>query len=133
MVGAGLSRSMYIFVVHTTVQQDLQLIAKFNALPNESQFNGATHNCADFTKSIVDTYFPHSAHRDPLNDFGVTSPKAAARTFAHYARKHPELQLGVLHIAQLPDTIKRSTEAHADTPAWIIRVRCKTEWGTQTN
>jgi hypothetical protein len=115
MVGAGMSRSMYIFVVHTTVRQDLDLIAKFNALPNENQFNGATHNCADFTKNIVDTYFPHSAHRDPINDFGITSPKAVARTFTHYAQSHPESEFRVLHISQLPGTIKRSTEARSAT------------------
>jgi len=32
--GASLSRSMYIFVVRTTVEQDRQLIKEFNALPN---------------------------------------------------------------------------------------------------
>jgi hypothetical protein len=115
MVGAGMSRSMYIFVVQTTVQQDLDLIAKFNALPNENHFNGVTHNCADFTKNVIDTYFPHSAHRDPINDFGMTSPKAVARSFTHYALSHPESQFRVLHFSQLPGTIRRSSEARSGT------------------
>lgn len=115
MVGASLIRSMYIFMVETTTQQDLDLIAKYNSAPNENHFNGATRNCADFTKDAVNAYFPHSAHRDWLNDFGMTSPKAVARSFTHYALAHPEMQLRVLHFSQLPGTIKRSTEAHSGT------------------
>jgi hypothetical protein len=115
MVGAEMSRSMYIFVVQTTVRQDLDLIAKFNMAPNKNQFNGVTSNCADFTKNVMDTYFPHSAHRDPINDFGITSPKAVARTFTHYARRHPESRFRVLHFSQVPGTIKRSSEARSGT------------------
>jgi hypothetical protein len=115
MVGSDMIRSMYIFVVETTVQQDQELIAKFNAMPNENHFNGFTRNCADFTKGIIDTYFPHSAHRDVINDFGMTSPKAVARTFSHYAQNHPESNLRVLHFSQLTGTIKRSTEPHSGT------------------
>ena len=115
MVGSSMIRSMYIFVVQTTVQQDLDLIAKFNAMPNENHFNGFTRNCADFTKGVVDTYFPHSAHRDVINDFGMTSPKAVARTFSHYAQEHPESNFRVLHFSQLPGTIKRSTEPRSGT------------------
>jgi hypothetical protein len=115
MVGANMIRSMYIFVVETTVQQDEDPIAKFNALPNENHFNGMTRNCADFTKNVIDTYFPHSAHRDVINDFGMTSPKAVARTFSHYAQNHPESNFRVLHFSQLPGTIKRSTEPRSGT------------------
>ena len=115
MVGANMIRSMYIFVVKTTMQQDEDLIAKFNALPNENHFNGMTRNCADFTKNVIDTYFPHSAHRDVINDFGMTSPKAVARTFSHYAQDHPESNFRVLHFSQLPGTIKRSTEPRSGT------------------
>ena len=115
MVGANMIRSMYIFVVETTVQQDEDLIAKFNALPNENHFNGMTRNCADFTKNVIDAYFPHSAHRDVINDFGMTSPKAVARTFSHYAQNHPESNFRVLHFSQLPGTIKRSTEPRSGT------------------
>jgi len=115
MVGSSMIRSMYIFVVETSVQQDLDLIAKFNAMPNENHFNGFTRNCADFTKGVVDTYFPHSAHRDVINDFGMTSPKAVARTFSHYAQEHPESNFRVLHFSQLPGTIKRSTEPRSGT------------------
>jgi hypothetical protein len=115
MVGATLSRSIYIFVVDTTVEQDLQLIQEFNSLPNVNHFNGVTHNCATFTERVVNTYFPHATSADYINDFGMTSPKAIARSFTHYAKKHPEAHFRVLHIAQVPGTIKRSSEARAGT------------------
>src|SRR5262249_18555363 len=115
MVGAGLSRSIYIFVVHTTIEQDRSLIRDFNAFPNENHFNPIVRNCANFTKRVVDTYFPGAAHRDLINDFGMTSPKAVAHSFTRFALRHPELQLRILHFAQVPGTIKRSTEVRSGT------------------
>jgi len=115
MIGATLLRSVHIFVVDTTLEQDLQLIAEFNAQPNRNHFNGITRNCADFTQQIINTYFPGATHTDYLNDFGMTSPKAVARTFTHYAERHPEAHFRVFHFAQVPGTIKRSRECHAGT------------------
>jgi len=115
MVASTLIRGVYMFVVDTSVEQDRQLIAEFNSARNENHFNGATNNCADFARRIVNTYFPHAAGRDVLNDFGVTTPKAVARTFTHYALRHPELNLRVMHFAQVPGTIKRSSDVRAGT------------------
>jgi len=115
MVAATLIRGAYMFVVDTSMEQDRQLITEFNNAPNENHFNGATNNCADFARRIVNTYFPHAASRDVLNDFGMTSPKAVTRTFTHYALRHPELNLRVMHFAQVPGTIKRSSDVRAGT------------------
>jgi hypothetical protein len=115
MVGATLSRSIYIFVVDTSVDQDRALIAEFNEQPNQNHFNGITRNCAEFSRRVLNTYFPHAARADYLNDFGLITPKAIARSFTHYGEHHPEARLRVLHFAQLPGTIKRSTEARSGT------------------
>jgi hypothetical protein len=115
MVAATLERSMYMFVVKTSVEQDEELIAEFNSLPNVNHFNGMTNNCADFTRRVLNTYFPDAVKRDYINDFLMTSPKAAARTFTHYAQEHPELDLRVLHFSQVPGTIKRSSECRSGT------------------
>lgn len=115
MVGATFERGLYIFVVHTTLEQDLDLIRRFNSQPNENHFNGATNNCADFTRNVINSYFPHATHRDFINDFGMTSPKAVARTFAKYAKDHPDADYRVLHFSQIPGTIKRSTDVRAGT------------------
>ncbi len=115
MVSATSERTIYIFIVKTTEQQDLDLLEQFNSLPNVNHFNGVTRNCADFSKRIINTYFPHATHRDVLNDFGISSPKAVARTLARYAHHHPELQYRVIHFAQSPGTIKRSSECRSAT------------------
>jgi hypothetical protein len=115
MVGATISRSLYIFIVKTSVEQDQALIAEFNSAPNVNHFNGVTRNCADFTRRVLDFYFPGAAKPDYMNDFGMTSPKAIARSFTHYSLKHPEMELSVLHFAQLPGTYKRSSEVRAGT------------------
>ncbi len=115
MVGATLARSIYVFVVATTVEQDLALIEQFNSLPNENHFNGMIRNCADFTRRVINTYFPNATGPDYINDFGMTSPKAIARSFTRYAKRHPEADFRVLHFAQVPGTIKRSSECRTGT------------------
>jgi hypothetical protein len=115
MVGATSERTLYILVVSTTIEQDKALIEKFNNAPNVNHFNGFRRNCADFTKDVVNTYFPHSAHRNAINDFGMTSPKGVARSFASYAHGQPEADYHMMHFAQLPGTTKRSTECREGT------------------
>jgi hypothetical protein len=115
MVGATLERSMYMFVVKTTVEQDRALIAEFNSLPNVNHFNGMTRNCADFTRRVMNVYYPGAVKPDYLNDFFMTSPKAVARSLTHYAEKHPDSDFRVLHFAQVPGTIKRSSECRSGT------------------
>ena len=47
--------------------------------------------------------------------YGMTSPKAIARSFTRYAHRHPDARFRVLHFAQVPGTIKRSSECRAGT------------------
>jgi hypothetical protein len=115
MVSAESERTFYILIASTTVEEDQKLIDEFNSMPNVNHFNGMARNCADFTKHVIDTYFPHAAHRDFINDFGMTSPKAVARSFSRYANRHPEMHYRVVHFAQLPGTIKRSSECRSGT------------------
>jgi hypothetical protein len=115
MVGATLERSLYMFVVKTSVEQDEALIAEFNSLPNVNHFNGITRNCADFTRRVMNSYFPHAVSPDYINDFLMTTPKAVAHSLTRYANEHPEIDLRVLHFAQVPGTIKRSYECRSGT------------------
>jgi hypothetical protein len=115
MVGATLERSLYMFIVKTSVEQDSALIAEFNSAPNVNHFNGATRNCADFARRVMNSYFPHAVTPDYINDFFMTSPKAVAHSLTRYAAQHPELDLRVLHFAQVPGTIKRSYECRSGT------------------
>jgi hypothetical protein len=114
-VAAAFVREIYIFEVKTSVDQDEEFIREFNARENVNHYSGFRRNCADFAKLVVNTYFPHSAHRDPINDFGMTGPKAIARSFAHYAEHHPAMDLRVVRVAQVPGTYKRSSDCKEGT------------------
>lgn len=114
-VAATFVREVNMFQVHTTAEQDERFIAWFNARPNINRYNGFTRNCADFAKGIVNFYFPHSARRNLLNDFGMTSPKAIARSFTHYGRKRLEMGLVAIRIPQLPGTFPRSSDCREGT------------------
>src|SRR5260370_13110892 len=115
MVAATFIRSVYIFVIDTTEEQDRKLIAEFNDSQNENHFNGVMRKCGGLTRRVINTYFPNATRPDYLNDFGMTSPKAVARSFTRYGLRHPESNLRVLHFAQVPGTIKRSREVRAGT------------------
>lgn len=115
MVAATISRSVYIFIVKTTLQQDKQLIDQLNSEPNVNHFNGFTRNCATFTRRIIDTYFHGSTKPNYITDFGMTSPKSIARSFSHYAARHPGLEFHILHFAQVPGTYRRSSECREGT------------------
>jgi hypothetical protein len=121
-VAAAFVREIYIFEVDTTPEQDEAFVREFNARANVNHYSGFTNNCADFAKLVVNTYFPHSTRRDALNDLGMTGPKAIARSFTHYAEHHPELDLRVVRIEQLPGTYKRSSDSHTGTEQ-VIRAK----------
>lgn len=115
MVGATFTRTVDVFVVTTTLEQDLAFIAEFNRRPNRNRFSGIRYNCADFTRDLVNMFFPDMTRRNYLNDFGMTSPKGIARSFTQSARRSPDLQYHVLRYPQLPGTIKRSSPARVGT------------------
>jgi|SRR5579863_1832690 len=132
LVAGSFVRGMYIFIVKTTVEQDESLISELNSRPNVNHYNGFRNNCADFTERLINTYFPGAAHRDFLNDFGMTSPKAIAKSFAHFAEKHPELDYRVVHIPQMPGDFKHSTDCRKGTEVafrsrrWLVPMLLKT-------
>jgi len=101
-VGSTFERDIYMFMVKTTPAQDRALIEKFNRAGNVGHYNGFTYNCADFARDVVNTYFPGAAKADRINDFLMTSPKAIAKSFAHYGMKHPELAFHVVRFSQIP-------------------------------
>jgi hypothetical protein len=128
MIGQTQVRSLYIFVAPTTLEQDLELIAKYNSLPNKNHYDGAWRNCATFAQHLVNSYFPGASHPDFINDFGMVSPKAITRSFAKYAERHLGAEYHALHFAQIPGTIKRSrtprngTEQLVHSPPWLVPI-----------
>jgi hypothetical protein len=108
LVGASYDRKIYGFQIQTTPEEDERFMARFNDSPNDGHFNLLFHNCADFSRMLLNVYYPHGVHRNFFVDLGITTPKQVARSLSSYAKKHPELEFSTFMIPQVPGTIKRS-------------------------
>jgi len=110
LVGSSYDRTIHGFQIDTTPEQDERFIAIFNDKKNVGHFNLIAHNCADFSREVLDTYFPKSERRSFFADFGIMTPRQAARSLVQYGRKHPDLNMTAFTIPQVPGTMKRSTK-----------------------
>ncbi len=119
-IGCLFNRDIYAFTLKTTREEDQALIDKLNRDPHRSNFNTMYNNCADFIKRLLNSYFPHSAHRDWLNDFTMTTPKALARTLTRYASKRPERLFTVQRYTQMTGPIRRSLTNRSFTEKGLI-------------
>jgi hypothetical protein len=108
LIGASYDRRIYGFQIQTTADEDQQFMNKFNDSPNDGHFNLLFHNCADFSRTLLNVYYPHSVHRNFFVDVGITTPKQVARSLTKYADHHPELTFSTFMIPQVPGSIKRS-------------------------
>ncbi len=102
LLGSSYERRMYVFRFETTPEQDDALIKKLNSEPNQSHFNLFYNNCADFARKILNSYFPHTFGRSIFPDIGMTTPKQITYKLVRYARKHPDAQLEIYEISQVP-------------------------------
>jgi len=108
LVGSSYDREIHGFEVDSTGDEDARFIAIFNDRKNVGHFNLLFHNCADFSRVVLDTYFPHAIRRNFIADVGLMTPKQAARSLVKFGKKHPELNMRAFVIPQVPGTIKRS-------------------------
>ncbi len=108
LVGSAYDRTSYAFGIETTAKQDDALIQRFNSRPNHRHFNILFHNCADFVRQAVDSYYPHAIHRSVLADAGIMTPKQAGKSLLSYSRHHRNLRFSVFVIPQVPGTVARS-------------------------
>ena len=102
LVGVAFERRTYAFRFVTTLEQDDAVIARLNSRPNRSHFNLVYNNCADFARIVLNVYFPRTFRRNLFPDAGMTTPKQITYKLARYARQHPETELGVFEIPQVP-------------------------------
>lgn len=108
MLTAAFNRDIYVINIQTTLEEDRKFLLEFNERGNEGDFNSFSRNCADFSRKMVNVYFPGAAKRDWLNDFGVTTPKAVARSVVRHAESHPERFFYVGRHTQVSGPIWRS-------------------------
>lgn len=102
LVGVSYERRMYAFRFDTTEEQDDALIAWMNKDKNRSHFELFYNNCADFSRKVMNQYFPRKFRRSFFPDAGMTTPKQITFKLVRYAKKHPELHLEVYEIPQVP-------------------------------
>jgi len=119
LVGASYDRTIHVFEAQTTVEQDERFVASYNDKRNVSHFNFFLNNCADFSKNVLNFYFPHAVHKNYIADVGLTTPKQAARSLTKYGKKHPELELTAYVIPQVPGSLKRSTRVNGVVEALV--------------
>lgn len=111
LAGSAYDRTLYGFRIATRPEQDDALIRMLNAAPNEESYKLLKRNCADFSKQIVNFYYPHATHRSIIADLGVTTPKQVAKSLVHYSKHHRETRLTRFVIPQVPG-LKRSKPVH---------------------
>jgi hypothetical protein len=108
LVGSSYDRRIYGFQIETTREEDERFIARYNDRKNISHFNLLFHNCADFSRVALNSYFPHAIKRNYLADFGLTTPKQVARSLEKYAKKNPDVPFTVFMIPQVQGPVPRS-------------------------
>jgi hypothetical protein len=94
-------------------------MASFNDRRNIGHFNLLFHNCADFSRMVLDIYMPHAIHRNFIADFGFMTPKQVARSLVAYSQKNPEVNMNAFVIPQVEGTIPRSHAVHGVTESLV--------------
>jgi hypothetical protein len=102
LIGVAYERRLYAFRFDTTPAQDDALIARMNTNENRSSFQLLFNNCADFSRDVLNQYFPRTFRRSFFPDAGMTTPKQITYKLKRYARKHPQLHLQIFEIPQIP-------------------------------
>jgi hypothetical protein len=108
LIGASYDRRIYVFEVDTTAQRDDAFIAAFNDRKNVSHFNLFFNNCADFSRKVLNFYYPHAVHRNLIADTGMTTPKQDARSLTQYARRHEQIDFRKYVLPQVSGSVRRS-------------------------
>jgi hypothetical protein len=108
LLGVAYIRKIYSFEIATTEQQDDLLIAEYNDGANHSHFNLFTNNCADFSRRVLNFYYPNAVGRSITADIAITTPKQIAKSLANYAHHHDGLELDEIVIPQIPGSTPRS-------------------------
>jgi hypothetical protein len=108
LVGSSFDRTIHGFQIDSTPEQDRRFIDIFNDRRNVGHFNLLFHNCADFSRVVLDIYLPHAIRRNFIADVGLMTPKQVARSLVSYGKKNPDLNMSAFVIRQVPGSVPRS-------------------------
>src|SRR5580700_8298166 len=119
LVGTAYDRAAYGFEIETTAVQDAAFIERYNSAPNRSHFHLTYRNCADFSKDVINFYYPKALHRSVVADAGITTPKQMAKMLIKFSGRHEELQFTRYAIPQVPGSAARSTPVHGVVESFL--------------
>jgi len=119
LVGVAYERRIYAFRFATSEEQDDSVMERLNAEVNHSNFNLFSNNCADFARTVLNGYFPHTFRRTVFPDAGMTTPKQITYKLTKYSRKHPDINLTVFEIPQVPG-YRRMSHSNKSVSASLI-------------
>jgi hypothetical protein len=102
LVGVTYDRRIYAIRFDTTEAQDDAFIARMNDDKNHSHFELFYNNCADFSRVVLNQYFPDYFGRSFFPDAAMTTPKQVTHKLTKYGAEHPEMHLAFYEIPQIP-------------------------------
>jgi hypothetical protein len=108
LIGSSYDRTIHGFEIESTLEQDERFVAMVNDKGNVGHFNLFFHNCADFSRVVLDTYFPHLVHRNFVADAGLMTPKQVAKSLVKYGKEHPDVHMSAFVIPQVSGSMSRS-------------------------
>jgi hypothetical protein len=108
LVGSSYIRTSFGFQIETTLAQDEKFMEWMNSRANTKSYRVVSRNCADFVREVVNFYYPKAVSRSIISDFGVTTPKRAAKSLVKYSQRHQDLEFSNFVIPQVPGSIRRS-------------------------
>ncbi len=122
-IGAAFDRRLFLYTLDTTPQQDTAILAYLNSDPNRRRYTLGRNNCADFAADILSFVLPEEEpsilRRNVLGDFDMTTPKNLARELDAYGATHPDANLTVYEIPQLPGTLRRSRPLRGSAETFV--------------
>ncbi len=108
-IGAAFDRRLLVYSFNSTPEADATSLRWLNDRPNRRSYTLGRHNCADFVADLLRIALPREViHRNVPADFDMTTPKTLARQVDDYGHTHPELDLRVYEVPQIPGTLRRS-------------------------
>jgi hypothetical protein len=101
LVGVAYNRKLYGFKIDTTEAQDDHLISVLNSRKNKSHFNLFFNNCADFSRRILNLYYPGAIRRNFIADAGMTTPQQIVKCLLSYTKNHPGFSVSSFFLPQV--------------------------------
>ena len=132
LIGAAYERRVYAFRFETTQAQDDALIALMDDKKNESHFQLLFNNCSDFSRWVLNQYFPREFRRGVFPDAGMTTPKQIAHKLEMYAKKHPEIRLQIFEIPQVPGNRRQSHSNKSISESLITTAICGSDYDCES-